>query len=162
MSAVDPLDLPAEGPRRGRPPKSLSLPDLATRINATAADIEDRRAEFCALIAEAQDRVARETNLTFASWAYDNLRKPTGEPWALSYLYKLAMFGREPNKLREHRAAVARHGQTARRALSEIERAHKIRLDSVAEEVSFLMAAWEKASDEARRQFLKIVSGSRR
>lgn len=154
-------ELPAEGwkpnPRRGRPPRTLSLPDLATRINAVATDIEDRRAEFCALIAEAQDRVARETNLTFAAWARDNLRKPTGEPWALSYLYKLAMFGREPGKLREHRAAVAKRGQVAREALGEIERAHKIRLNSVADEVSFLMAAWERASDEARRQFLKLV-----
>ena len=143
---------------------------LAKTINNLAKREDDARRAFAIAIAGAQDRVKRESNMTFEQWSTKYLRKPDGSKWALSYLYKMAMFGRNPKKLEQGRASIAVIGRRARRAL----RTHQLTQiggtlpdsdlrqlrgdDAEREMVDRLLAAWHAATPEAQRKFLAMVT----
>lgn len=137
--------------------RAASLPALADRINGLAKQEHDARLEFCKALAEARERVPRETNMTFVRWARQYLRKPDGTPWATWTLYQYASYGAHPERLTKSRASIAKSGRQAR----EIARMHRVRTNNVADEVNFLMTAWEQASEPARKQFLKMIGKDR-
>jgi hypothetical protein len=131
----------------------VTLAALAKHINDLGRKYVDTRKEFCLALADARARVARETNMTFIQWANINLRKPDGSKWSQWTLYSYSSYGRKPNRLDHSRGSIAKLGREARAAAN----AHKLRANSIADEVNFLMTAWEKASPEARKQFLGLI-----
>ncbi len=131
-----------------------TLDDLATRINGIAQSVNDLRLEFCVAVREAQKRVAAETTLSFGEWAMAHLRKPDGTQWSLWTLYKYATYGQDPRKLTDSRRRVSRLGREAR----QIAALRRAPLNNTPHEVNALMAVWERASPEARAQFLSLIN----
>lgn len=154
--------------RRSKRIEQAPLQTLADRINTLTIQVRDVTLEFCKALAEAIDRVTRETEMTFAEWSRTFLRKANGQPWSVRTLYTYAYYGRYPDKLSLERVRKI----DVQRETRQIARQHfednangsgaavlmPARLDSVADQVNFLMVAWERASDEARHQFLRLVT----
>jgi hypothetical protein len=156
---------------------SAKLKEAAKTINALARQEEDARLQFCIAIAGAMDLVKKESNLTWAEWANQNLRKPDGTKWALQTLYKCAMYGRNPKKLSRARETISDLGRRARRSLnpalpaSPISRqndarpiaatSHPTRAEQqvdIDKEVNWLLSAWKNAGPAARKRFLELIA----
>lgn len=131
----------------------LPLNDLANHINALAVAAEDARLDFCRAMAEARQRVPRETGMAFVVWAQKHLVQANGRPWSKWTLYSYASYGADPQKLVRLRQSVAAHGRSARIALKAVRQPHA----DQSTQVNVLMTAWEAASDGARAQFLHLI-----
>jgi hypothetical protein len=154
---------------------SAKLKEAAKTINALARQEEDARRQFCIAVAGAMDLVKKESNLTWAEWANQNLRKPDGTKWALQTLYKCAMYGRDPKKLSRSRETISDLGRRARRSLNPalpVSRQSDARpIASVSnstrveqqvdidKEVNWLLSAWKNAGPVARKRFLELIAG---
>jgi hypothetical protein len=139
---------------------ATKLQEAARTINELVKREEDTRRQLCIAIAGAMDLVKRESNLSFAEWASQNLRKPDGSKWGMWTLYTYAKYGRKPEKLEQSRRAIAEHGRIARRAVHATPvpagRRPQQQID-VEKQVSWLMSAWSNASPPARKRFLKLI-----
>lgn len=157
---------------------SAKLKEAAKTINALAKQEEDARRQFCIAVAGAMDLVKKESNLTWAEWANQNLRKADGSKWALQTLYKAAMYGRDPKKLSRSRETIADLGRRARRSFNPplpptpmprqtdvkptTTAAHPTRAEQqidIDKEVNWLLSAWKNAGPAARKKFLELIAG---
>lgn len=142
------------------------LREAAKTINILAKQEHDSRRQLCIAIAGAMDLVKSDSNMSWASWANQNLRKPDGSRWSLSTLYQYASFGRDTGKLTHAREAIKSHGQNARKALRVLRPAALATPGSTArqstididKELSWLMNAWRNASPTARKRFLEMIA----
>jgi hypothetical protein len=135
--------------------KPLSLPELAGRINSLAKNTDDARLAFCYAMAEAKRRVPLETNMTFAQWGAEYLRKPNGEPYSRWTLYSYANFGEHPERLTQSRKKSSAHSSFRYAATAAL---RALRRANIPDQVNALMTAWEAASEDARSQFLHMIN----
>jgi hypothetical protein len=136
------------------------LQEAARTINKLVKCEEDTRRQLCIAIAGAMDLVKRESNLSFAEWASQNLRKPDGTKWGMWTLYTYAKFGRDPKKLDHSRRDIAARGRIARRAVNPIPVPRGQRPQQqidIEKQVAWLMSAWSNASPAARKRFLSLI-----
>ncbi len=138
---------------------ATKLQEAAKTINDLVKREEDTRRQLCIAIAGAMDLVKRESNLSFAEWASQNLRKPDGSKWGMWTLYTYAKFGRDPKKLDSSRRDIAERGRIARRAVRSTQPngAKPRQQIDIDKQVSWLMNAWTNASPPARRRFLSLI-----
>ena len=135
------------------------LQEAARTINGLVKREEDTRRQLCIAIAGAMDLVKRESNLSFAEWASENLRKPDGSKWGMWTLYTYAKYGRDPKKLEHSRRDIAERGRIARRAVRlPVHTGQRSRQQiDIEKQVSWLMSAWSNASPPARNRFLRLI-----
>jgi len=140
------------------------LQQVATTINKLAKLEHDSHRQLCIAIAGAMDLVKRQSNLSWKEWADENLRKADGSKWATNTLYTMASQGRDPQRLIHARKNVADYGRRARKALKDRTTAYASRplkrpyhQNDLGAQVKGLLAAWDAASWEARREFLKVI-----
>ncbi len=138
---------------------ATKLQEAARTINDLVKREEDTRRQLCIAIAGAMDLVKRESNLSFAEWASQNLRKPDGSKWGMWTLYTYAKYGRDPKKLEHSRVDIAERGRIARRAVRPLThngQRPRQQID-IEKQVSWLMNAWTNASPPARKRFLSLI-----
>jgi hypothetical protein len=133
------------------------LQRLAERINDLAGRMEDVRLEFCRALAEAFELVKKESNLSWAQWASENLRKPDGSKWSAWTLYKYVNYGRHPQRLDYSRADIARRGRIDRAIRHDVTHSAPVAEKAVAAQYWALMQAWNNASAAAKRMFLDEI-----
>lgn len=164
----------------GQLDKKATLFQLATQINALAVEtathqliVVNKRVEMGKLLYEAQKRISTESNLDFSEWCKNYIKKPDGVPFSFTTIKNYIRFARYPKTLasdqkqkkdyQERVRSAARTGGgfksygAGRPSMKEKER-RKIEAMSVADQVNALVTAWDKATNEARKQFMTIAS----
>lgn len=131
------------------------LQKLAQTINDLAKKEADTRKSLCMAIAAAQDMVKRESNMTFRQWADRYLRQADGSKWALGTLYKMAMFGRNPDKLEDARKEIAERGRSDRRAFQARYQPAAPAMPKPNVQFRRLLDAWTNADVEIQIRFMR-------
>jgi hypothetical protein len=128
--------------------REKTLMDLAARINQAGQHYEASHRAFCVLLAEAQERVPRETNMTFRQWCDKYIRRSDGSKWPPRTLKNYALLGRDDGYA--ERQALLKKRTAAERA----EARRLVNPGTLSDEVNLLETAWERASATARAMFM--------
>lgn len=142
-------------------PGSEKLLEMARTINELAKQEEDAQLALCRAIANAMDMVREDGRMKWTDWADAYLRKPDGSKWAHGTLYHYASYARDPKKLERNRNTVSRLSREARAEQVILTRAKHQAPESqkaIDHQVRSLMFAWNHASAEARKIFLKKIA----
>lgn len=172
------------------PVSDITLAALRDELNALAKLRHNARVAFCARLAAAYALIAGTGygngkrnpvgTKKFCAWCDSNIKSATGKAYSHATLYQYLLVGEagNPDKYLRSRHQQSHDSISANRRLgaslmaaskmppqkvvsiTALKKAHSLP-SNVATEVNQLMRAWEGASEEARRQFLHMVSGRR-